>query len=171
MNGSTVTTPPVSDRATIRAELAEAQATFQALLGTLSQADWRRKSPASAWSVGELVAHLTWSVEQLPFEIAAAQQGKGMFNMPGWLRDLLNLWYTRLLVRQYAHQTVAQRYAAAMGAVNAVLDTVQDDEWHRGARFFGEHFFSVEDLCHTPSQHLAEHRLTISQILGRPDHA
>ena len=107
-----------------------------------------------------------WSVEQLPREIAAARAGRGMFNMPRWLRDPLSLVYTRWIARRTTLQSAANRYAAALGAVDALLGTIQDDEWQRGARFYGERFYSVEDLCHTPAQHLIEHRPTIEHLLG-----
>lgn len=162
-----VTTRP--DVAAIQAELAQTQAAFAVLVASLRPGDWRHKRAAGAWSVGELIAHLTWSVEQLPREIMAARRGKGMFNMPVWLRDPLSSAYTRWLARGYTEQTATRRYAAAMSALDALLVTVREDEWQRGARFYGERFYSVEDLCHTPSQHLAEHRRTISALLDRPD--
>ncbi|HEY8745778.1 MAG TPA: DinB family protein [Chloroflexota bacterium] len=165
MTESTTVTKP--DVAAIREALARTQGEFQALLASLAPGDWRRKAAASAWSVGELIAHLTWSVEQLPREITAARRGNGMFNMPAWLRDPLSLIYTRWLARGYDPQSAAQRYAAAIMAVDALLDTVGDDDWQRGARFYGERFYSVADLCQTPSQHLAEHQLTIKRMLGK----
>ena len=159
-------TLPLPDVAALRKELAQTQQAFQAVLVSLSPDVWQMKVKASAWSVGEMVAHLTWSVEQLPREIAAARAGRGMFNMPGWLRDPLNLVYTRWLARGYTLQSAAHRYTAAINKVDALLETIHDDEWHHGARFYGERFFTVEDLCHTPSQHLVEHQQTIESIVS-----
>jgi hypothetical protein len=53
-------TPPmlIPDRVCIRSELAAMRADFHALLDTLSDADWRRRDPISAFSVGELAAVL-----------------------------------------------------------------------------------------------------------------
>ncbi len=135
------TAAPVPDVAALRAELAHTQTAFEAMLAVLSPAVWRRTGPASAWSVGEVVTHLIWSVEQLPREIAAARAGRGMFNMPRWLRDPLSLVYTRWIARRTTLQSAANRYAAALGAVDALLGTIQDDEWPRGARFYGERFY------------------------------
>ncbi len=160
------TTAPKPDVMAIRGELTQTHAAFATLLASLSPGDWRQEGAASAWSVGELIAHITWSVEQLPREIAAARRDKGMFNMPAWLRDPLSLVYTRWLARGYAPHSAVQRYAAAIAAVDGLLDTVRDDEWQRGARFYGERFYSIAELCHTPWQHLAEHQATIRRILG-----
>ncbi len=165
MTESTTATMP--NVAAIQEELVQTQAAFQSLLISISPGEWRRKGRGSAWSVGEMIAHLTWSVEQLPREIMAARRGKGMFNMPGWLRDPLSFAYTRWLSRGYTPHSAGQRYMAAIVAVGALIKTVGNDEWQRGARFYGERFYTVEDLCHTPAQHLAEHRSTIDQILGR----
>jgi hypothetical protein len=90
-----------------------------------------------------------------------------MFNMPVWVRDPLSLLATRWQARATTRELASHRYAAAIAAVDALLDTIKDDEWQCGARFYGERFYSVEDLYHTPAHHLAEHKATINHILGR----
>jgi hypothetical protein len=103
------------------------------------------------------MVHLTWALEQLPAEVASARRGKGMFNMPGWISDPASYWITRWNARGATRESVIHAYAAAMIAVLAALDSVAESDWQLGANFYGHGFYTIEDLFHTPAQHLAEH--------------
>lgn len=143
--------------AAIRAALEAARATFHALILSSGKSQWQQKSPSSAWTIGEVFVHLTWSLEYLPKEVESALRGKGMFNAPGWLGDPLSYWYGRWAARSATPEAVIQRYDRAMDAAIQLLDTIKDDEWSRGADFYGEGFHSVEDLFYSPARHLKEH--------------
>lgn len=148
------------DRTALQAELEATRTAFHAFLDALSPDQWREKSPSSAWTLGEIALHLTWALEQLPQEVASARRGKGMFNSPkqlDGLADALSYWYTRWLARKTTPETIALRYDAAMTAVLHSLDEVKESDWVLGAPFYGHGFYSVEDLFHTPAEHLAEH--------------
>jgi hypothetical protein len=141
----------------LRAELEAAQNAVQHWLSTLTDEQWQRKSPSSAWTVAEVFVHLTWAVEYLPAEVAAAKRGRGMFNYPKFLADPYSYWSTRLEARRATRSRLAQRYAAAMAKVLQALDMVEAGEWGVGANFYGEGFYTVADLFRTPVEHLAEH--------------
>jgi hypothetical protein len=148
------------DRAALWAELEATRTAFLAFLDALSPGQWREKSPSSAWTQGEVALHLTWALEQLPQEVASARRGRGMFNSPkqlDGLADALSYWYTRWLARKATPASIALRYDAAMTAVLHSLDEVKDSDWALGAPFYGHGFYSIEDLFHTPAEHLAEH--------------
>ena len=104
-----------------------------------------------------MLVHLTWALEVLPEEISRARRGKGMFNLPKRLSDGMSFWYIRWIARGAAPNPIARRYDRAMDATIALLDTIPEDDWQLGANFYGEGFHSVEDLFHTPAQHLREH--------------
>ena len=143
--------------AALRAELEAAREMFHVLIHANGKTQWRQKSPSSAWTIGEVLVHLTWALEYLPKEVQSALRGKGMFNMPGWLGDPLSYWYIRWAARSAAPEAIIQRYDRAMDAAIQLLDTIKEDEWARGANFYGEGFHSVEDLFSTPASHLREH--------------
>lgn len=155
--GSTSVTHRTVDRAALRAELDATRTRFNALLESLSDAQLQQPGPNTAWTMGEVLAHLTWALEQLPTEVARARRGTGMFNYPKWLADPVSYWLTRREARGQTRASLKQRYATAMTAVGRALDAVSDTEWDRGARFYGERCYTVADLFHTPATHLAQH--------------
>lgn len=149
--------PIVVDRVAIREELHATRAAVQALLNSFDEGRWHQQSAASDWTVGEIMAHLAWSVEQLPKEIASAKQGKGMFNMPKWFADPLSYWYTRWMARNATPESIGFRFDAAITTVLHTLDDVKENEWALGAHFYGHGFYTIADLFHTPAEHFAEH--------------
>ncbi len=159
------TTPSVREE--LGAELAATRAAFHDLLSSLSDADWRRATNNPAWSVGHLLHHFVWSLELLPREVASARRDKGMFNLPPFLRDPLNSAVTRFGARNQSLSTVARRYDAAYTAALRSLDGVRDDEWRRGARFWGEGFIDIEGLFRSHTRHFAEHGQDIAAAVRR----
>lgn len=161
---SHVPAPP--DREALRAELQATGVEVQRWLRTLTDDQWRQKSAASAWSVAEVFDHLTFALEYLPAEVAAAKRGRGMFNFPKALADPVSYWSTRWSARKATQQAVGQRYAAAMAAALEALEGVEPGDWALGARFYGEGYYSVADLFRTPAQHLAEHTAGLAARLA-----
>jgi hypothetical protein len=152
-----IQSPLVPDRAILRAGLEATRADFRRLLDAASGDRWRSKSPSSAWTVGEVLVHLTWALEYLPKEVEMARQGKGMFNMPKWLADPGSYWMIRWQARKSDPESVRRRYDAAIDAAIAALEAVPDTDWHLGAPFYGHGFHTVAALFETPARHLAEH--------------
>jgi hypothetical protein len=149
------------ERGTLRASLETTNREFHRLLDSVSDDRWLKKSPTGAWTVREVFVHLTWSLEYLPREVSMARQGKGMFNMPGWLADPLSYWLIRWLARDSSRESVRKRYDAAMAAALDALDAVPDSDWQVGAPFYGHGFHTVADLFRIPAQHLVEHTVGI----------
>lgn len=147
------------ERQTMRAELEATRTAFLAFLDSLSEDQWHQKSLDSAWTVGEVMVHLLWALEQLPKEVASARRGKGMFNMPKMLADPLSYWYTRWMARSATPESISRRYNAAMTAVLRTLDNVKESDLTLGAPFYGHGFYTIADLFHTPAEHFAEHTL------------
>lgn len=148
------------DRVALVAELEATRKRFHAFLNSLSADQWRQQSPTSRWTMAEVAVHLTWALEQLPQEIASARLGKGMFNSPKRLErlaDWISYWLTRWLARNATQEEIRLRYDAAMTKVIQTVDEVQESDWGLGAPFYGHGFYTIADLFHTPSAHLAEH--------------
>lgn len=141
----------------IRKKLDANRDEFLALADAISNERWAEKAPSCDWTCGEVLVHLTWALEQLPAEIRSAQREQGMFNYPKRIADPLSYWYTRWLARNETRQSVSRRYSAGITAALAAIDEVPEDAWSKGARFYGERFYTVADLCETPIDHFAAH--------------
>jgi hypothetical protein len=164
ITATTASAQPLVDRAALRAELEATRTRFRTLVESLSEERWRQPCPGSAWTVCEVMVHLTWALEQLPAEVESARHGKGMFNYPAWFADPASYWINRWNARGVAPASLVRRYDAAMAAVLDSLDGVADGDWGLGATFYGHGFYTIEGLFHTPAQHLAEH--TVGLVAG-----
>ncbi len=143
------------------------RAAAERLFSCVSDADWRRHSANPGWTVGEVLTHLTWSLEQVPREVESARRGRGMYNLPRLVRDPLSTVVTRMLARRYTLRRLARQYDAAYAAALHTLDGVGDDEWRRGASFYGEGFRDIEALFREQARHLEEHGRDIRAVLLR----
>lgn len=140
---------------------------FHTLLNTIPAADWRRKSIATAFTVAELFEHIVHGIELIPDEVEAIRKGKNYLNFPAWFTSKVNLWMTRRAARQATPQSMARRYDAAYARALELLDTVRDDEWHQGAHFFGEGYWTMEFVFRgNITVHFEEHGAQIRESLS-----
>jgi hypothetical protein len=156
-----------SHHAEVQADLAATRVAVQQIFAGMSDADWRRRSANPAWTIGEVLAHLTWSLEQVPREVESARRGRGMYNLPAFLLGPLNVLVVRRYARRYTRQTLALQYEAAYAAALRALEGVKDNEWRLGAPFYGEGFKDIETLFRAQARHVAEHARDIWAVLPR----
>jgi hypothetical protein len=158
------TTP---DRAALRAELEDTRLAFHALLNALSDADLRRHGTNPTWTIKEELWHVTFALGFQMGMLRRARQGRNRLPVPIPLRDWVSERLVRLRGRRATRQSLARRYDAAHAAFLAVVDSIKDDEWQRGARFFGGEFRRVAELAQRPAEHFAEHEAAIRQALSK----
>lgn len=144
-------------RADLEAEIEATRESFRDLARTLPDALWSNTAAGSKWNGKQLLHHITWALEQLPQEIESAKRGKGMFNYPGFLADAGSYWLVKWEARKETRESLLRRYDAAIDRVLVSMRSVEESDWDRGARFYGEGFYSVADLLHTPAGHFEEH--------------
>src|SRR5687768_12664308 len=61
--------PVLSRQDIFRSHLADVRHHYQALLATISEAEWRMPSKATKWTVGELLVHLYLRLATIPAAI------------------------------------------------------------------------------------------------------
>lgn len=170
ITAKTTSAPRIVDRAALRAELEATNTQLRTLVEAIPETRWQQLCPGSAWTVCEVMVHLTWALEQLPAEVASARRGRGMFNYPAWFANPASYWINRWNARGVTRAAVVRRYDAAIAAVLASLDAVADGEWDLGANFYGHGHYTIEALFHTPAQHLAEHTAALAgERAAQPD--
>ena len=74
-----------SPREEIRAELEATRQAHHALLGSHSEEDWRKASGNPAWTVGQLMVHMTFAPRMLPADVKMIRRGGWMPNLPACL--------------------------------------------------------------------------------------
>jgi hypothetical protein len=116
-------------REEIRTELEATRQAYHALLDSLTEEDWRRPSGNTAWTVGQLMVHMTFAPRMLPADVRMIRGGGWMPRLPAFLFNWSNVLMTRWAARKQSLDTVGAVYDAAHQRALDLLDTIQNDEW------------------------------------------
>ena len=152
-------------RESLEQDLEAARSQFIGLLDSLTEADWKRKSAIPAWTVGQLMWHLSWALGLVPRGVAGLKKERG-FSPPGFITHPLNSLISRFGGRRATPAQVKEKYERAHLAALATLRDVKDDEWQRGAKVLDE-YRTVETAFRAMREHVEEHAAHIRQGLGR----
>ena len=119
----------------IRAELEVTRQAYHALLDVLSDQDWRKPSGNAAWTVGQLMYHMTVAPRMLPADVGLIRRGGWMPNLPAFLFNWSNVLMTRWGARKETVHSLGVLYDAAHDKVLNLLETIQDEEWGLGREY------------------------------------
>ena len=73
---SSTTSTVILDRMVLRRQLEETRSAFHAVVESLTDADWHRKTTSTAWTIGEVLTHLTYTHAHTPETIEHVRQGR-----------------------------------------------------------------------------------------------
>lgn len=150
----------------LQAELQATRESFRELTQALPDGMWSNRAPGSKWTGKQLLHHVVWALEQLPKELEAASRGQGMFNYPKFIADPGNYWLVKWEARGQTRDSLLARYDAAMDRVVDAVPRIPSGDWTKGARFYGEGFFSIADLLRTAATHFEEHAAALTRLAG-----
>jgi len=156
----------------VRAELEATRTAYHALLGSISVADWRKTSGNPAWTIGEVLFHMTLALRLLPSDVRLIRGSGWAPKLPASLFNWLNVAFTRWGARKLTQETVAEKYDEAHDKVLCVLETILDDEWEKGAEYpswdplLSGHV-TLERLFHYPAIHFQSHAQQVRSGLVR----
>ncbi len=150
---------------TIRSDLEATKSQYHELLNSLSEEDWKKKSGNPAWNVRQLMWHMAWANGFTAQGVESCRKGKGT-NPPNWIADFGNTWITRIGSRGATQQSAGEKYDESHAKVLAAIETVQDDEWQKGARVFNQDM-TIESTLRSIPEHFKEHEADIKKGLGR----
>ena len=162
---SSTTSTAIPDRTLLRRQLEETRSAFHAVVEQLSDADWHRKTSSTAWTIGEVLTHLTYTLAHTPEAIEHFRQGKNYLNTPSflnWLGPLINRKLAQQSARGQTRASILVWYDKAHTAMLATVEGIGDDEWGRGAHCFGAGYKSILDLCQYLPGHFQEHAAQIA---------
>jgi hypothetical protein len=155
----------------IRAELEATRTAFHTLLESLSDEEWGQLSGNPAWTVGEVMYHMTLAPRFLPEDVRLIRRLGWAPKLPGGLFNALMALLTRLGARNCTPQDVAERYDAAHARMLGVLQTIRDDEWSKGMDYpdwdpLLSGYVTLERLFHYPALHFQAHAEEVRQRLA-----
>jgi uncharacterized protein (TIGR03083 family) len=154
----------------IRAELETTSQAFHNVLASLQPRDWERPSQNPAWTIGEVLWHVTSYLFAIPQQLIWLQTNT-FPDTSAESADALNAeseQQTREDARAQSLTTIAQMYEAGHAATLAALDSVRDHEWQVGVRLpdmgptFTNEYRTIEALFRYHARHFAEHAVQIS---------
>ena len=122
-------------REEIRAELEATQQAYHTLLSSLSDEDWRKPSGNPAWTVGQLMVHMTFAPRMLPADVGLIRRGGWMPNLPAFLFNWSNVLMTRWSARKETVHSAGALYDAAHDRASSLLATIQEGEWSLGREY------------------------------------
>jgi hypothetical protein len=162
-------------RREIRAELEATREAYHALLNELAEEDWRKPSGNVAWTVGQVLYHMTMAPRMLPSDVRMIRRARRVPALPAWVFNALNVLATRWGARKHTPQSVGQAYDAAHAATMTALETIQDHEWAKGVEYpdwdpMLSGFVTIERLFRYVSLHFEVHAGQVRQALAAESH-
>src|SRR4249919_3037144 len=117
---SSTTSTAIPDRTVLRRQLEDTRSSFHAVVESLTDADWYRKTNSTAWTVGEVLTHLSDALAGTPEAIEHVRQGKNYLNPPSflsWLGPLINRRLVKQSARSQTRVSILARYDKAHTAL------------------------------------------------------
>lgn len=160
MNNNNSEDPEIAEE--LRTELEATRAAFHELLVSIPAEDWHKLTSNQAWTVCELVFHMTVALRMLPEDVRLIRRLGWTPRPPASLFNWLNERLTRRGARGLTPEEVGEKYDAAHDGVLRLMDTIRDDEWGKGMDYpdwdplLSGHV-TLERLFHYPAQHFESH--------------
>jgi hypothetical protein len=154
-------------RIELRASLERLRVDFPRLVDEVSDTQWVQQCVDTRWTNGEVLAHLQQVVGFVPQQIDHARRGKDMLNFPRLIRDPVNYLLVKRLALRHSRPSLKAAFNRAIDEALVALDGVRDDEWGKGARFFGAGFRDIEHIFRTQAEHFAKHAADVRAAIGR----
>lgn len=163
-------------REAIRLELEATKDRFHELLDSLSAEDLAKPSSNPAWTIAQVVYHMSVAPRFLPSDVALIRRSGRMPKPPAFLFHTLNVWLARWGARKATHRSLGDQYDKAHARTTEALATIREDEWQLGADYPGwdpmlAGYVTLEDLFHYPTRHFEAHAKEINQALRRDPEA
>lgn len=145
------------DRAEICSRWHAMQAEYHKLVESIPPAAIKRRSVDTRWSIAEILTHMILSIEFIPREIQSIRRGKDFLNLPGFVVAPVNFTMVKIRTGHATPERILARYDRAFEAAMRALEGVAEDEWGKGAYFFGEGYRTLADLYSVGVTHFYEH--------------
>lgn len=150
-----------------RSHLSEVRQHYQALLASLTDAEWRMLGKTTKWTVGEVMVHLYLRLATIPAAMNGIRMGKGYLNMPFFMRDYIQYWHVKTNAGKWNPRSLASAYDDAYWRTVEALEQVGDEEWWLSAEVWGEGDTTIAALFESFPDYFSSHLYDIRVTIGR----
>jgi hypothetical protein len=147
--------------------LSDVRRYYQALLASMTDAEWHTACKGTKWTVGEGMVHLYLRLATIPAAMNGIRMGKGYFNMPFFMRDYIQYWHVKTQAGKWNPKSLSSAYDDAYWQALEALGRVGDEEWRLSADVWGERETTIEDLFEGYPDFFASHLYDIRVTIGR----
>ena len=125
----------IDKREQIRFQLETTCSEFTSLLDQLTIEDLNRPCLNPAWTIGELLYHMSFAPRDLPSDVWLIRHLNWVPKIPAGPFNRLNTNLTRRGGRNATKKMLAESYAEAHQHTLKALESVRDDEWDKGVKY------------------------------------
>lgn len=171
LSTESVSSDQVDLREQIRTEIESTRQDFHKLLDGIAPEDLAKPSSNPAWTIGEMLYHMSLAPRNLPLDVTLIRHFKWVPKFPVGPFNRLNVYITRRGARNATKRSLAETYDEAHSRTLKALETVQTDEWQFGVEYPGwdpmlSGHVTLEYLFHYIKRHFESHAVDIRQSLG-----
>jgi len=152
-------------------ELESTRQDFHLLLEEIHEEDYDLPSLNSAWTIREVLYHMSLAPRNLPSDVRMIRHLKWVPKIPAGPFNRLNTYLTRRGARNLDKAALAAKYDEAHERTKRALESVNDEEWVFGVDYpdwdsmLSGHV-TLERLFHYIRQHFEAHAEEIRSALS-----
>ncbi|MEW5940727.1 MAG: DinB family protein [Chloroflexota bacterium] len=155
-------------------EIEETRERFLYFLESIPEAEYARPSDNPAWTVGDVLYHVTLGPWALAFELWVFVHAHGLFQFamkifPSRLFNRVNAWFARKDARRLERAEMAKTYERGHARLRAVLEKVREKDLSKSVTYPAEFVselageVNVERLVHYVTGHFELHAAQIQR--------
>lgn len=156
---------PDNKKETIKAKLATTREDLYATLNGLTEEQWSAQaySEGSEWQVVDILRHVADSERGMTaLMVQVKGGGEGVppdFDLARWNRRVVSK------LADKGPQELLDGMAETRAALNAFIDSLDEDDWDKAGRHASLRIMTIEEVCHLIADHEAQHLAGIREAL------
>ena len=160
-----------SKKEILKQELEKTRQDYHQLLTSVPSDAFTKPTSNPAWNVSEVLYHMSIAPRYISSDVVFIKRFSWVPKPPGFLFHTLNNWMTKRGGRNATHEYLADQYDEAHARMMKTVETIQDDEWSKGADYPGwdpqlSGFVTLERLFRYPTEHFRHHANELLDVIG-----
>ena len=158
----------MANNADLLTQLEEARKEFLALLNAIPESDYGKPSGNEAWTVGDVLYHITLGPKALALEAWLIIHARGLFQLamnifPSQTFNRVNAWFGRRDTQRLTRSGLAERYEKGHAALRSVLKRAGEKDLAKSVEYPADFVselagqVTLERLIHYAREHVEVH--------------